>query len=61
MEDRGRRFNLESQTRFRLCDQRQHMKQQKYISTEAGLECRKMNKEVRKKIKAAEEERPEEQ
>ena len=32
-----------------LCHQRQQPKQQKYTSTEAGLEYRKVNREVRKK------------
>ena len=36
-----------------LCDQRRQLKQQKYKSTEAGLEYRKVNREVRKKMKAA--------
>ena len=39
-----------------LCDQRRQLKQQKYTSTEAGLEYRKMNREVKKKLKAAKEE-----
>ena len=39
-----------------LCDQRRQLKQQKYTSTEAGLEYRKVNREVRKKMKAAKEE-----
>ena len=39
-----------------LCDQRQQLKEQKHTSTEAGLEYRKINREVRKKIKAAKEE-----
>ena len=47
-----------SQTRF--CQRRQ-LKQQKYTSTEAGLEYRKVNTEVRKKMKAATEERTEKQ
>ena len=37
------------------------MKQQKYTSSEAGLEYRKENREVRKKTKAAKEEWIEEQ
>ena len=37
-----------------LCDQRRQMKLQKYTSTEAGLEYRKVKSEVRKK--AAQEE-----
>ena len=44
-----------------LCDQRRQLKQQKYISSKAGLEYRKVNREVRKKIKAAKEEWIEEQ
>ena len=36
-----------------LCDQRQQLKQQKYASTEAGLEHRKVHREVRNKMKAA--------
>ena len=39
-----------------LYDQRWQPGQQKYISTEAGLEHRKVNREVRKKMKAAKEE-----
>ena len=34
-----------------LCDQRQQLRQQKHISTEAGLEYRKLNREVRKEIR----------
>ena len=37
------------------------MKQQKYTSTEAGLEYRKVNREFRTKMEAAEEEWTEEQ
>ena len=33
-----------------LCDQRRQLEQQKYTSTEAGLQYRKVNREVRKKI-----------
>ena len=44
-----------------LCNQRRHLKQQKYTSTEAGLEYRKVNRDVRKKMKAAMEEWIEEQ
>ena len=44
-----------------LCYRRQQLKQQKYISTETVLEYRKVNREVRKNMKAAEEERVEEQ
>ena len=44
-----------------MCAQRRQLKQQKYTSTEAGLKYRKVNKEVRKKVKAAKEERTEEQ
>ena len=39
-----------------LCDWRRPLKQQKYTSTEAGLEYRKVNREVGNKIKAAKEE-----
>ena len=39
-----------------LCDWRRPLKQQKYTSTEAGLEYRKVNREVRKKMKASKEE-----
>ena len=39
-----------------LCDHRLQLKLQKYTSTEAGLEYRKMNREVKKKLKAAKEE-----
>ena len=39
-------------------DQREQLKQ-KYTSTEAGLEYRKVNREVRKKMKAAKKERSE--
>ena len=44
-----------------LCDQRRQLKQQKYTRTEAGLEYRKVSREVRKKLKAANEEWTEEQ
>ena len=44
-----------------LYDQRRQLKQQKSTSTEAGLEYAKWNREVRKKMKAAEEEWTEEQ
>ena len=44
-----------------LCDQRRQVKQQKYTSTEAGLEYRIVDREVRKKMKAAKEEWIEEQ
>ena len=43
-----------------LSDRRQQLKQ-KYTSTEAGLECRKVNRKVRREIKAAKEEWIEEQ
>ena len=43
-----------------LYDQREQLKQ-KYTSTEAGLECRKVNRKVRREIKAAKEEWIEEQ
>ena len=39
-----------------LYDQRRRLRQQKYTSTETGLEYRKVNREVRKKMKAAKEE-----
>ena len=41
--------------------QRRQLKQQKYTSTEAGLKNRKVNREVRKKMKVAKEEWIEEQ
>ena len=44
-----------------VCDQRRQVRQQKYASTEAGLEDRKVNEEVTKKMKAAKEEWIEEQ
>ena len=44
-----------------LCDQRRQLKQQKYTSTEAGQEYRKVNKVAKKKMTAAKEEWPEEQ
>ena len=44
-----------------LCDQRWQLKQQQYTSTEIGLEYRKVNREVRKKIKVTKEEWIEEQ
>ena len=44
-----------------LCDQRRQLKQWKYTSTETGLEYRKVNREVRKKMKTTKEERTEEQ
>ena len=44
-----------------LRDERRQLKQQKYTSTEAGLEDVKMNREVRKKTVAAKEEWIEEQ
>ena len=44
-----------------LCNQRRLQKQQKYTSVEAGLEYRKVNGEVRKKMKAAKGEWAEEQ
>ena len=43
-----------------LCDQRRQLKRQKYTSTEAGLKYRKVNREIRKKMKAAKEEWTEE-
>ena len=42
-----------------LCDQRRQLKQQKYTSTDAGQEYRKLDREVRKKMKAAKEEKEE--
>ena len=36
-----------------LCDQRRQLRQQKFTGTEAGLDYRKVNREVRKKMKAA--------
>ena len=52
-----RRFNFGSQARFWICaTEKRQLKRQKYTSTEAGLECRKVNREVRKKMKAAKEE-----
>ena len=44
-----------------LCYQRRQLKQQKYTSTEAGLEYRKVNREVRMKMKVAKKEWTEEQ
>ena len=44
-----------------LCDQTRQLKEQKYTSTEAGLGFRKVKRAVRKKLKAAKEERTEEQ
>ena len=38
------------------CDQRRELKQQKYTGTEVGQEYRKVNREVRKKMKATKEE-----
>ena len=38
-----------------VCYQRRKLKQQKNTSTEAGLDYRKVNSEVRKKIKATKE------
>ena len=38
-----------------LCHQRNQLKQHKYTGNEAGLEHRKVNREVRKKTKAAKE------
>ena len=58
MRDRGRRFNLGSQLNkvLDLSDQKRQRKQQKYTSTEAGLQYRKVNRELRKKMKASKEE-----
>ena len=39
-----------------LCDQRRQLKQQKYTSTEAGPEYRKVSRDVRKTMSAAREE-----
>ena len=39
-----------------LCDQRPQLKQQKYTSTEAGLEYRRVNREIREKMEAAKDE-----
>ena len=39
-----------------LCDPRRKLKQQKYTNTEAGPECRNVNRVVRKKMTAAKEE-----
>ena len=44
-----------------LCEQRWQLKQQKYTSAEAGLEYRKVSREVRKMMKSAKEEWIEEQ
>ena len=44
-----------------LCDQRRRLRQQKYTSTETGLEYRKVNREVRKKMETATEKWIEEQ
>ena len=44
-----------------LYDQRWQLKQQMYTSTEPALEYRKVNREVRKKMKTTKEERTEEQ
>ena len=39
-----------------LCYQRRQLKKQKYTSTEAGLEYRKVNREAKKTMKAEKEE-----
>ena len=44
-----------------LCDKRRQLRQQKYTSTEAGLEYSKVNREVGKKMKTGKEEWTEEQ
>ena len=44
-----------------LCDRKRQLKQQKCTSTEAALKYRKVNREVRKKMKTTKEERTEEQ
>ena len=49
MGDRERVFYLGLQTRFRICATRDGSWNNKYTSTEAGLENRKANREVRKK------------
>ena len=59
MGDRGRRFNLGSRT-LDLGDQRWQL-QLKYTSIETELDYRKVNREVRNKMKVAKEEWIEEQ
>ena len=55
--DKGRRFNRGSQTRFWICATRDGSRNNSSkTSTEAGLEYRKVNREVRKAIEAANEE-----
>ena len=39
-----------------LCDERRQLKQQKYTSTEAGPEYRKVSRDVRKTMRVAREE-----
>ena len=52
-----RRFNFGSQARFWICaTEKRQLKRQKYTSTEARLEYRKVNREVERKMKAAKEE-----
>ena len=54
LRNRGRSFNLGIV--LDLSDDRRQLKQKKYTRTEAGLEYRKVNREVRKKMEAAAEE-----
>ena len=44
-----------------LSNQRWRLRQQKYTSTEEGLDCRKVNREVRRKMEATEEKWTEDQ
>ena len=44
-----------------MCDQRRNLKQLRYTSTEVGQGYRKLNREIRKKMKAAKEQWTEEQ
>ena len=44
-----------------LCDKGQQLKQQKYTSTKAGPEYRKVKREVKKKVQAAKKEWTDEQ
>ena len=44
-----------------MCDQRRKLKQLRYTSTEVGQGYRKLNREIRKKMKAAKEQWTEEQ
>ena len=61
MGDRERVFYLGLQTRFRICATRDGSWNNKYTSTEAGLEYRKVNREARRRMQAAKEEWTEEQ